>query len=134
MARQPTHEPSVLPDESHRVKVQQQNVRRPPQEQQQEPEQPLQHNRVRIVESQQQHPVVVEEVEVDEDLEEVVETPAPARHRVPIASRQPLPEVVRHQEVVVAETSTEAEASSPSTTSKVIQTFLKLGDFSKLDF
>jgi hypothetical protein len=113
-----------LPDESHRVKVQQQNVRRPPQQHQQE-QQPLQHNRVRVVESQQQHPVVVEEVEVDEQLEEVVETPAPARHRVPIASRQPLPEVVRQSEAVaVAETSTEAEVSPSTTTSKVIETIL----------
>jgi len=157
-----------VPDESHRVKIQQQNVGQPQQQ-----EQPgvyfnnilratflyksvsrnffifgfvifwqkniganavrkmlvelttVQHNRVRIVESQQQHPVVVEEIEVDENLEEVVETPAPVRHRVPIASRQPLPEVVRHSEAApVAETSTEAEVSSPSTTSKVFQTML----------
>ena len=112
LGRQQTEEP--LPDEPHRVKAQQQNIRRPAQQQQQ------QQHRVRI--EQHQQPQHVEEEEVLE--EEVVEEESPAapnRQRVPIASRQPVSEVTP--------TSTSTEAELPLTTSKVFFKLFKLAEF-----
>ena len=110
LGRQQTEEP--LPDEPHRVKAQQQHIRRPAQQQQQQHQQ---QHRVRIEQHQEPQHVEEEEVLEEEVVEEESPAAVPTRQRVPIASRQPVSEVTP--------TSTSTEAELPLTTSKV---FFKL--------